>query len=165
MPAKPSLVFFICLVPLLFFPQWHLLALGPFLVVSLYRYTRIRALWCAFGAGLLFDLLSTSTSFGTTPCIYCLATAMLFTQQYNFFEDKLSTLPLMTFFYGFLATFLSALCHPGLNFSFASFTTDLIAMPLLDGLFALVAVSLPFTLTQKIRKLYRYAHLRKSDRG
>jgi len=164
MPASSLPALLICLIPLLYFPHWHLCALAPYLIVCIYRHTRKGAVWRAFAVGLLFDLLSPSTPFGTTPLIYCACAALLYRQKTNFFEDKLSTLPLMTFFFSVFANTLAALTSPTLHLTLSTFVTDCLALPLLDGVYALAAIALPFTITQKIRKLYRHAHLRKSDR-
>jgi rod shape-determining protein MreD len=131
----------------LYAPQLHVLYFAPYLVFCFYRFSRYQLLWKAAGCGLILDLLSSGSFFGLTAVNYCLTCWLLYGQTRNFFEDKITTLPLMTFLFSFIstgsATILSFFCNSGYSFSFSWVVTDLIAMPLVDALYALLFYSLP----------------------
>lgn len=141
----------------IFFPGLHLLYFAPYLVICFYQYSRIEVLWRAFGCGILLDLLSSAPFFGFSSLKFCLVTLALFGQTRNFFEDKLSTLPLMTFLFSFLTTAISVLLTlffgNGFPLSIKWVATDLIIMSAADALYALLVFSLPFELTYKLRKI------------
>ncbi|MCC5831763.1 MAG: hypothetical protein JJU12_01810 [Chlamydiales bacterium] len=158
MRSNSPFLFFCALFGLLFFPQRQLLYFAPYLVVVFYRCTRFAALWRAIGCGTVIDLFSSTPHFGLTALNYCAVSWLLYGQKRNFFEDRPSTLPLMTFFFSVLSTLTSVI----LSFLFAYqpmltlkwFFTDLIVMPLSDAAYAF-AVSLPFQLTFLLRKMIR----------
>jgi rod shape-determining protein MreD len=141
----------------LFFPKLHLFFFAPYLVLTFYRHSRVGVLWRAYGCGIIFDLLSSSTFFGFTPLNYCLTSWLLYSQKRNFFEDKLSTLPLMTFLLSFVSTVLtfvlSLFFGQKYSLSLLWIATDLLCMPFVDSLYALVVFSLPFQLLYRLRKV------------
>lgn len=141
----------------LLFPRVHLFYFVPYLVICLYRHPRIAALWRACLCGVIIDLLSSGPLFGLTSIHYCCVVFLLHGQTRNFFEDKLSTLPLMTFLFSLLSTgFLAAgalFLQRGYPLSWTWVATDLIGMPLVDALYALLVFSLPFQLLYEIRKI------------
>lgn len=151
------LAFFATLGGPIFFPRMHLFYFVPYLVICLYRYPRIAVLWRACMCGILIDLLSSGPLFGLTSINYCCTAFLLYGQTRNFFEDKLSTLPLMTFLFSLLLTgFLAAgalFLQRGYPLSWVWLATDLIGMPMADALYALLVFSLPFKLLYGIRKL------------
>jgi rod shape-determining protein MreD len=139
-----------------FFPKLRLFFFAPYLIISLYRLSRSASLWRAFFCGCLIDLLSSSHSFGLTPFAYCCVCWILHGQTRNFFDDKRSTLPIMTFLFSTLSTlfFLAFRFFSSQRFTFSLIwaATDLIVMPLVDALYALIVFSLPFELTYYFRK-------------
>src|SRR5262245_6915899 len=104
--ALPIALFCTFFGPILF-PQLHLSYLTPYLVICFYKYSRIGVLWRAFMCGIILDALSSSSFFGFSSLNFCLVSFLLYGQTRNFFEDKLSTLPLMTFLFSFLSTGVS----------------------------------------------------------
>jgi len=164
MRVNTSLAFWIGLCCLLigplFFPKVHLFYFVPYLVICLYRYSRILVLWRACLCGIMIDLLSSGSVFGLTSINYCCVSFFLFGQTRNFFEDKLSTLPLMTFLFSFLSTlflaFSALFIQRAYSFSWKWAVTDLIGMPIVDALYASLVFSLPFQLVFKLRKLRFY---------
>lgn len=161
MPVNLSIAFWLAfgctLVGPLFAPTLHLLYFAPYLVITYYKKNRFTALWHAFGCGLLIDLFSSSTFFGMTSVNYCLTAMILYGQKRNFFEDKLFTLSLMTSLFAALSTliafFLAFFLDHKISFSWMSAFSELIAMPLCDGAYALLFFSLPFQLTRKLGKI------------
>ncbi|NGX54336.1 MAG: hypothetical protein K1000chlam4_01062 [Chlamydiae bacterium] len=167
--AHPSIAFILSLLALLFFPSFHLLFFAPYLIISLYRYPLVDALWRAIGCGIAIDLLSSSPLFGQTALIYCIATLLLHPQRLNFFEDKLSTLPLMTTLFSLLSTIMQALLLFVLGHSIGlhwpMVVTDFIAMPLVDGLYAMLLFTLPFQIYRYLSKIIVHGYQRKKNRG
>lgn len=141
----------------LFFPKYHLFFFVPYLVVCFYRHSRFAVLWRAFGCGVIIDLLSSGPFFGFSSLNYCFVSFFLFGQTRNFFEDKLSTLPLMTFLFSFLSTGLSLILAlffgNGYPLSGVWIVTDLIGMPFADATYALLVFSLPFQLVYGLKKI------------
>lgn len=142
----------------LLFPKLHLFYFVPYLVTCFYRLPRRAVLWRAYFSGVIIDLLSSSPLFGLTSLNYAVVSWLLYGQTRNFFEDKPSTLPLMTFLFSFLSTIFSAITllffRDPITFSGTWIVTDLIGMSLVDALYALLVFSLPFQLTYSLRKLH-----------
>lgn len=147
-----------------FFPTLHLYYFSPYLITTYYRYSRYTALWHAVGCGIVVDLFSSTPFFGLSAMNYSLVTLVLYGQRRNFFEEKISTLPVMTFFFSFLSTLLSPLLHffcgRMVLLQGAWVLSDLVCMSCLDGLYALLFFSLPFQLTNRIRKMRLFTRRR-----
>jgi rod shape-determining protein MreD len=149
--------FLIILFGPIFIPKLHLFYFAPYLIICLYTQTRISVLWKAYLCGLILDLLSSSSFFGFSSLNYCLVCWVLYGQKRHFFEDHLSTLPVMTFLFSFLSTLVSCClffyCEQSFPFSWSWIATDLFLMPLLDSAYALLVFSLPFQIIYKIRRM------------
>lgn len=129
-------------------PHWRLMFFGPFLVILYYQKSFLTCLWTAAACGLLLDLLSSHSHLGLWASNYCLVTALLYPQQRHFFADRISTLPLMTFFFSFLSTFIQGgffyvFEHEEI-FSLSWVVTDLIVMPASDALYAFLCFIFPY---------------------
>lgn len=153
-----SLAFLISLIGLMCFPEIHILYFAPYLVLSFYKNSRFASLWRAIGCGIIVDLLSSHPHFGLTALNYCLVSWILYGQRWNFFDDKPSTLPLMTLFFSVLSSLtgliLSFFFEGPFPLSLNWVATDLIGMPLFDAAYAFL-FSLPFQLTYQLRKIIR----------
>lgn len=154
--ALASGVLLTIFVPLMF-PSLRLLFFVPFLIILFYQKSLPYCLWAAFFCGLFIDLLSNQSPFGFYAFIYTLTAALIYRQKRNFFSDHLSTLPLMTFLFSFTATALGLFflyifgssIHIGIQWIF----TDLVFMPLFDGLYAFVwFILLPMALQKKPKR-------------
>jgi len=158
MRVSTPFAFFLALFGILFFPHTHLLYFAPYLVLSFYSHTRFAALWRAIGCGIIIDLFSSTPHFGLTALNYCIVSWILYGQTRNFFDDKPSTLPLMTFFFSLLSTLTSVILFlffaQPVTLSLKWVVTDLFCMPLFDATYALF-ISLPFQITHKLRKVIR----------
>ena len=155
-----KLNFFFCLlclftIPVLF-PKLRLVVCAPFLIIVIYNKQLTSSLWIAFGCGLLLDLLSSESRLGIHALAYCLAIALIFPLRRNFFADSVSTLPIMTFCFSFLSTFLIALLLYNIEahnvFSWAWVMTDLIYGSLSDSTYAFCCFVLPSLLFRKAHK-------------
>ena len=139
--------FFLAFALMLYIPSTHLLFFAPYLVICLYKRPLSAILWRAIACGTLLDLFSSSPHFGLTAVNYAIVCTLLYPQRLNFFVDKISTVPLMTTFFSLLSTLLHLLLllcvvHPH-SLHFQMVFTDLIAMPIADGLYALLCFTLP----------------------
>lgn len=145
----------------IFFPRLHLLYFAPYLVICVYKHSRLGLLWRASLCGIFLDLLSSTSHFGVSSLNYCFVASVLYGQKRNFFEDKLSTLPLMTFVFSTLSTgfsiLLTLLFGNSHTLSWQWVATDLFGMSFVDALYSLI-FSLPFQLFYVLRRM----HLRRS---
>lgn len=141
----------------IFFPKLHLFYFVPYLVICLYQHTRLAVLWRAYFCGIFLDLLSSNPILGLSSLNYSLVSWLLYKQTRNFFDDKLSTLPLMTFLFSFLSTLVSLVLSLFFGHSFSLNWTwvasDLVGMSFVDSLYALLVFSLPLQLIYRLRKL------------
>jgi rod shape-determining protein MreD len=140
----PLLFFFaLALIPAILgsilFPLFPLSAFAPFLAIVFYVAPFPKALWIAFGCGLILDLLSSEFHFGVHALTLVCASLLLFHQKKYFFEDKPLAVFLFTATISSVSTILQLLFvhifDRGISFSFAAFVTDIIFLPLADGLY------------------------------
>jgi rod shape-determining protein MreD len=128
----------------------HLFYFAPFLIIVYYQQTYSASLWASLGCGVIVDLFSAHLFFGINALAYTLASALLYGQRRNFFSDRATTLPLMTFFFSFLVTLIFFLISyfgeekvlPSWNL----ISSDFLAMPIIDGFCAFAFFILPFQL-------------------
>lgn len=142
-----------------FFPPLRLTYFAPFLILLFYRASFQTCLWSSFLAGLFIDLLTTDTRFGLYALNYTLATAFLYHFKKLFFEDYASTVPCMTAFFCVISTCIQVVLLYAFNkkliVSWDWVGTDLVAMPILDGLYALFGIMMPLSFMQKINRRSR----------
>ncbi len=136
------------------------------------NYSLLTCLWLSLLCGLCVDLLAFQTTLGTYALIYCLTTLFLYRSRLHFFEQRLSTLPIMTFSFAFLCALIQLLLYYGMgkkmhlsgggfgdlsgNLLWEWIMSDLVQMPLCDALYALLAFSGPTHLFSNWRAaLYR----------
>lgn len=141
----------------IFFPSIRLTYFAPYLVIVCYRHSLLVSLWHALLCGVVFDTISSTYFFGMTSLQYCLTLTILYGQTRHFFEDKISTLPLMSALFAFISTlFQGALFNffgQGELFSWKWLGTDLLIMPFLDACYAYLVFSLPFKISQGLFKV------------
>lgn len=127
-------------------PNVHLIYFAPFLILTYYNKSKFFSMWMSFLCGFLIDLLAFKTRLGIYPLSYCLSTWILYPQKQHFFEDSLSTLPIMTFLFSILSTLiqivLNNLFGQQISFSLDLVFHDLIGMPLLDAFYAGIAFTI-----------------------
>jgi rod shape-determining protein MreD len=125
------------------YPNLRLMFFVPFLITAYYQKPLPLCLWFAFLCGILIDLLSVQAPFGFYAFNYIVATILLFPQRRNFFSDHLSTLPIMTFLFSVISTFLQIVflyvLGQATNIGLGWVLTDLIIMPSLDALYSFFA--------------------------
>lgn len=130
----------------------------------------IFSLWASFGCGFLIDLVSTEPRLGLYAINFALTTLALYPQRRHFFEDKELSL---SFFTALIST-VSTLVHlvllqifgKGIPFKLSSLFTDLILMPLFDGLYAFLWFTSPlklYTYGQKVGWRNLFKNLKETD--
>jgi len=129
------------------FNPFPLLAFTPFLAFVFLRYPFIPSLWCAALCGLLLDCMGAELRFGWQTLIYSLMATIAYSQKKHFFDDKPLALSLYT---AVISCLISALQLLFISFSRKHFPfemkllfTDLVLMPLLDGIYAFFWFTLP----------------------
>ncbi len=143
------LVFWICLTLVLFVPIFvpyaRLTYFATFLVISYYQRDFNRSMWLSFGCGVVMDLLTPLPRFGLYALNYCMTTLLLYSKKRHFFEDSLTTLPFMVFFFSIISTLvqvcLLTIFGEGLPLSWGWVLTDLVFFSLIDA-----AYTIPFVL-------------------
>lgn len=139
-------------MPILF-PALHLLYFPSFIIRALYTRPLHRALWMAALSGLIIDLLSPNEKFGLNAASYLIALLILTRLKRHFFEDNLSTLPILVFFFsvaqGVVHLTLTALIERPIPLSPEFILGDFFLMPLLDALFAILLFTVPYSYFRK----------------
>ncbi len=154
-----SLCFFLFLIAPGNLTQFNLTYFAPFLIVVIYKNSKLRSLGLAFSTGLILDLFSTLPHFGLLSLNYTLTMAWIYNLQRHFFADSLTTLPIMTFlFCSISSAILAALMFAieGVNIVSKDWIAiDLILMPLLDAAYAFTFFILPPFLISRLLKKRR----------
>lgn len=149
--------FFITLSLTLFapilFPGLHLLYFAPFVCCCYYYRSYAASLWISLLCGLIIDLLSAPLRFGLHALNFTLTTAFLYSKKQHFFQDQLSTLPILTFFFSLISTLIQLILlyifETSLTLSWKWVFTDLLWMPCTDGIYAFICFSLPIIIWGK----------------
>jgi rod shape-determining protein MreD len=130
-----------------FFPNSGLFYFAPMMILSFYKHSLPACLWWGLVCGLTIDLFASETKLGFYALNYCLATLILYRYKYQFFEDSLSTLPIMTFIFGFCTTLISTILYSAvitpIPLSLKWLYHDLLWLPINDAIYAAMAFTLP----------------------
>ncbi len=141
----------------LFFPWIKLAPFAPFLAILFSRATFPKALWTAFGCGLILDLLSSELRFGLHALNMTLTTIFLYPQKKHFFEDKATALSFFTAIIAAFSTlvqiFLLHAFDRGVMISLRLIFTDVLLMSLLDAVYAFLWFTCPMRLYTYIQKV------------
>ena len=152
-------------LPLLF-PFSHLIYFAPFLVITFYHFSLRENLWWALLCGFIIDLFSSSTHLGFFALNYCLTTLFLSRYTSYFFEDRLSTLPLMTACFAGLSTLLNTLLLSLMGkqflFSLEGLFFQIGIIPLQTGLYAILFFILPLKIIKILNMRYRMRRRKRS---
>lgn len=154
------LVFLLCLTAVLFLPIFwpaaRLTFFAPYLIFSYYQRPFQRSMWISFGCGIIMDLLTPLPRFGLYSLNYCLTTLLLYSKKRHFFEDSLTTLPFMAFFFSFISTLIQVclltVFAEGISLSWGWMLTDIAFYPLIDAVYAFVCFTVPFIMFRSVRR-------------
>lgn len=129
------------------FPSLGLVFFAPFLAIACIRLPFIPSLSLALFSGLAMDCMSSSFPFGIQIFINCFIVLLLHRFKYHFFEEKMISIAVYTaifsFFYTISSLFLFSLFEHPVPFSWRGIISDLIIMPLIDGIYGIIWFSLP----------------------
>ncbi len=137
----------------------------PSIVIACYQKSFLACLWLAFLCGLAVDLLS-MTRLGITSLSYVSATWVLYKHKMNFFRDRQSTLPIMTFlFSGCSVIFVwlfSYLFEPHFVFALAPFLKELVLSPFFNAIYAYVIFIAPCLIKNNLVSYLRLNYAKKN---
>lgn len=152
----PSLLPYFCFATFLVFfgdalyPGIKLAFYAPLIVICFYRLPFILCLWVSLACGLLIDLLASTQMFGVHALNYCLSTALIYGRRQNFYNDSISTIPVLTALFSVSSTLLQLIFLFSMDKSFTLtwkwVATDIILMTLLDSAYAFSCFTLPYVL-------------------
>lgn len=146
---------------LIFFPGFRIFFSSPLMAAALYRLNWNRYLWFGLWAGVLLDVLSSDYPIGFHGATFLLTCVGLSSLKQHFFSDSLSTLPIMTFFASLLQGITAGLLAPifdlHIRFSIPWIFTDLLCMPIFDGIAAfLLFIVVPMLFQSRSRRRQDY---------
>lgn len=128
------------------FPSQRLAYFAPLLIFAIYRYSKTICLWLALLCGLIFDLFSAEMRFGIYALNYTLSVYLLYYFKNYFFEDSLSTIPIMTILFSYISAILLLCLLYALNSqvigSWEWVKLELIQMPMSNAIYAVLAFTL-----------------------
>jgi hypothetical protein len=106
----------------------------------------------------MIDLFSADTPLGQYAKIYCLTTLFLYRHKFHFFEDRLSTLPLMTSAFTIISYLMQLAIFMIMSKPFAlswewAFQ-DLALLPLQMALYSLLFFTFPLFLLRHLKRRY-----------
>lgn len=140
-----------------FFPWFRLEPFAPFLAILYNKKSFPKALWIAFGCGLILDMLSSELRFGLHALNLTLATILLYHQKKHFFEDKATALAFFTALIAGTSTLIQIfLLHAfdrGVTLSLRLIFTDVVLMSALDAFYAFLWFTCPMRLYTYIKKM------------
>lgn len=150
----------------LFPPLSPLLAYSPFIALAILRAPIHRALWAAAAAGALIDLLS-DDPMGLHALNYAATALFLYRYRSHFLYDQPFHFSLVTA----LVSALSTTIQLGLLFLFDRrvpfdgkwILADILAMPVVDALYAFVWFSAPLALFERTRRTWMVFWLKKKN--
>ena len=102
----------LALLELLTFPTLPLQVWVIPLVISFYSQPYLRSIWIALGTGLFLDLLGNHEPFGLYALLTTVTTLLLHRFKMRFFEESLTTLPLLSALYSAIFSLLLILITP-----------------------------------------------------
>ncbi|MBN4066631.1 mreD [Simkania negevensis] len=135
-------------------PSLHLAYFSPFFAVAYYRRSFLWCLLLSLIAGALLDLFSSTGPLGMHALNFCLTTALIYHKKRFFYQDALTTIPIITT----LISAVSTLLHLSLLSFFGEqlpitktlLLTDIVIMPLVDGVYAFLLFTLPLAVLKLI---------------
>lgn len=136
-------------------PPFTLLPFAPWIALVSLRSSLSKTLWLVAAAGAAVDLIS-DDPMGVHAINYCLTAWLLFRFRNHFLHDNPFHLSLFTTLISFASTafqiFLLFLFDRRIPFAGKWILGDLLAMPIADGLYALVWFAAPLFLYNKLRR-------------
>jgi hypothetical protein len=137
------------------FAEVRLWAFAPFLAIVHHRMTLIKTLWISCICGLFLDCLSSQFHFGLFSLNHVAASLILYRYRKSFFAEKAIAFSLhstvIAIFLSFFLLLFSSWSHE-ISWSIPLLFSDVILMPFLDGLYALIWFTCPISLFVYLKK-------------
>ncbi|MCI5052238.1 MAG: hypothetical protein MRY21_03755 [Simkaniaceae bacterium] len=153
------LCLFVLLVSSQLFTGFHLCYFAPLLCLGAMSGTLNRALWIAFGAGLTLDLLSSELPFGSHILCHTGSIFAIYHLRIYFDIEKPHAVALYSALIAFALTvgerFLLSFFQVPIKIDLLGVITEFGLMPLVNGLYGLMAVWLPTFVWSTGLKLWR----------
>ena len=128
-------------------PWLRVSAFTPVIIIAFYSRSFLNCLWMALACGLVLDLLGAQQHLGIYAMTYYLSTLILYNQRRYFFEDQITTLPVMTALFSAISTVVVVLAlyllETGIPISWKWIVFDLIIMSLVDAAYAFLCFQVP----------------------
>lgn len=106
----------------------------------------------------MLDLFSSQMRLGTYAANYCIATFCLYGYKTHFFEDRRSTLPVMTFSYSCVSNVIQGIMllvvGQASYLSWEWVQMELLVIPLQTAIYSVVAFTLPQACMMRMKKRY-----------
>ncbi len=140
---------FVAILLLIAFPGLPLQLWVIPLVISFYARPLLSSLWRAILMGTTLDLLSSADRIGAHALSAAITTYLLYRLKRRFFEDSITTLATLTSVYSALFSLFLVIIATPPRLSWRTLVTDIIILPLADGTFAFLLISLPLLLWKR----------------
>ncbi len=126
---------------------WHPLYFAPFLIICYKSRPLHRCLAWSLACGSFIDLFSSYTPLGNYSLNYCLTTLCLYRYRFYLFEDRFSTLPILTFCFASLSFLIQigifSVTGKASALSWKAMGEHLLWLPFQDALYAISFFTLP----------------------
>jgi len=150
----------------LFFPSIRILSFAPLITLIISRLSRPIALWLATLSGVIIDLYSIATPFGFFALNYCIATLLIYQYRKYFLEEKIHIFALYSILFSFVSTFIGfilfAVIEVQLKLNIFTLFSDLILMPIFDGVYAYIVVLFPISAYKYLMHPKRILYFKRS---
>ncbi|MBN2479298.1 MAG: hypothetical protein JXA94_03640 [Parachlamydiales bacterium] len=132
-----------------------LIYFAPFIILFFYRSSLIFSLWVSLLAGFFIDLFS-SSHFGIYSLNYTICSVFLYNER-RFFKETQINLILFTYVYSLIFSIINPILFfifdKKIILSIKWVATDILFMPLIDGLYAYLFFALPVFLINKLKRV------------
>ncbi|MCI0382197.1 MAG: rod shape-determining protein MreD [Chlamydiae bacterium] len=148
------------LIQITFFPKLKLMIFSPFLAYVYMKRSFLSSLWISAFCGLCMDCISSTTHFGIHALNYCITSIAVFRKKKFFFEDKSSALAFFVIFISFISILIQLVLLSLFGYKIPqdlALATDLIFIPIFNGIYAFLWFTCPINLYQYMqkKKVYR----------
>lgn len=141
---------FLSILAPIYSPKVLIAVFAPFLTIIYAKSTYAKALWISFIVGLYFDLLASKLPLGFYSLSYCLTTTIVYRYRIFFSIEKWWIFPLYSAIFSFCSSLIQmvllTIFQANVPISILMIFSDLILLPLIDGLFALCFFNIPIAL-------------------
>ncbi|MBI5273506.1 MAG: rod shape-determining protein MreD [Chlamydiales bacterium] len=147
----------ICLFSSVFLPFFHLNYFAPLLCTLAKLLPLHQSIWIAFFCGLMLDSLNFTLSFGIYALSYVLCMIFIYRIKHFFFDDKTFSFALLVSVFSLLFSILEmmfcSINHKSYSFSFFSLISQVLIMPIINGIYGFLWVIFPAEIKKRSKQL------------